>query len=124
MKISIVMPLYNAETYLAECLDSILKQTFAEFELLCVNDGSRDATAEILQLYAARDSRISVFDNGERRGAAYSRNRGLAEATGEYLFFLDGDDVFDEEMLQSAYRKAVENRADIVAYQSVKTKTE
>lgn len=124
MKISIVMPLYNAETYLAECLDSILKQTFAEFELLCVNDGSGDATAEILQLYAARDSRISVFDNGERRGAAYSRNRGLAEATGEYLFFLDGDDVFDEEMLQSAYRKAIENRADIVAYQSVKTKTE
>ena len=124
MKISIIMPLYNAETYLAECLDSILKQTFTEFELLCVNDGSGDGTAEILQLYAARDSRISVFDNGERRGAAYSRNRGLAEATGDYLFFLDGDDVFDEEMVQSAYWKAVENQADIVVFQSVKTKTE
>lgn len=124
MKISIVMPLYNAETYLAECLDSILRQTFKEFELLCVNDGSTDGTSEILQMYAARDARIRVLVNVERRGAAYSRNRGLAEAAGDYLLFLDGDDAFDEEMLWSAYRKAVENRADIVAFQSIKTKTE
>ena len=124
MKISIVMPLYNAERYLQECLDSVLGQTFTEFELLCINDCSNDRTADILQTYSARDERIKVFVNEERKGAAYSRNRGLAEAKGQYLFFLDGDDIFDEGMLQAAYQKAVESEADIVEFQSIKTTTD
>lgn len=124
MMVSVIMPVYNAERYLRECLDSVLGQTFTEFELICINDCANDRTADILSTYAARDTRIRVLVNGEHRGAAYSRNRGLAEARGGYLVFLDADDIFDEEMLQSAYEKAVAYQADIVEFQSVKTTTD
>lgn len=121
MKISIITPLYNAGKYLKEFLDSVLGQVFGEFELLCIDDCSDDGTLEILQAYRKLDERIKIFTNKQHSGAAYSRNRGLEEAEGEYLFFLDGDDIFDEEMLYLAYHKAVETGADIVEFQSFKT---
>lgn len=117
MEISIIMPLYNAEKYLAECLDSVLKQTFNNFELICVNDASTDLTLQMIYDYQKKDSRIKIFSNDRRCGAAVSRNRGMCEAKGKYLAFLDGDDIFDEMMLEEAYHKIEEKKADIVMYE-------
>lgn len=117
MRISIIMPLYNAEKYLEECLHSVLEQTFTEFELICVNDASEDSTMQIIQDFQQKDNRIKILSNDRRRGAAYSRNRGMSEAKGMYLAFLDGDDIFDATMLERAYNKIEEKGADIVMYE-------
>ncbi|MDE6386815.1 MAG: glycosyltransferase [Lachnospiraceae bacterium] len=116
-KISIIMPLYNASKYLEETLRSILQQTLEDFELICINDASTDDTVQIIRNFQTKDGRIHIFSNAERHGAAYSRNRGMKEAKGEYFAFLDGDDIFDEEMLEKAYQAAEEKCADIVTYQ-------
>ena len=113
VKISVIMPLYNAAKYLEECLDSVLKQTLSQFELICINDASTDATLDILRDFQNRDSRIKILINEKRLGAAYSRNKGLKEAKGKYLSFLDGDDIFDEEMLATAFENAEKNEVDI-----------
>ena len=96
--ISIIMPLYNAAKYLEESINSIRKQTFEDFELICMNDASTDDTLEILRHFRKNDARIKIFSNEERKGAAFSRNRGMKEAGGTYLSFLDGDDIFEEEI--------------------------
>lgn len=115
--ISIIMPLYNAEKYLGEALQSILQQTYKNFELICINDVSNDTTMEIVRQYQAVDSRIEVLENQEHSGAAVSRNRGICEAKGKYITFLDGDDIFDEEMLELAYKEAEKYEVDIVMYE-------
>ena len=91
--ISIIMPLYNAARFLEESLESIRKQSFQDFELICINDASTDNTIQILQTFQIKDSRIKILSNDERRGAAFSRNRGMREAKGTYLSFLDGGDI-------------------------------
>ena len=116
-KISIIMPLYNAGKYLEESLVSVLNQTLSEFELICINDASTDDTMSILQKFAARDNRIKILINDERSGAAYSRNRGIKAAVGKYISFLDGDDIFEEEMLDCAYREAKQYSPDIVIFE-------
>ncbi|MCM1231290.1 MAG: glycosyltransferase [Ruminococcus flavefaciens] len=115
--ISIVMPLYNAEKYLKECLESVLGQTFTEYELICVDDASTDSTYKILEEFQKRDERIHIISNAERCGAAASRNKGMFEARGKYLAFLDGDDIFDETMLEKAYGAAEEKGADVVVFE-------
>lgn len=117
MKISVIMPLYNAEKYLEESLRSVLRQTLSDFELICINDGSTDNTLNILKSFQEKDNRIVIFDNEKRYGAAYSRNKGIEMAKGTYLSFLDGDDVFDEEMLEAGYQAAFENAVDVVIYE-------
>lgn len=116
-RVSVIMPLYNAEKYLEECLDSVMAQTFTDFELICVNDASTDDTLEIAERFWAKDSRIKILNNDVRSGAAYARNKGMEEAQGEYLAFLDGDDIFDEGMLGAAYQTAIDCMADIVMYE-------
>mgnify|MGYP002509996588 CR=1 FL=1 len=123
-KISIVMPVYNASKYLEEALCSVLGQTFTDYELICINDCSTDGSLETLRTYQETDSRISILNNPEHRGAAYSRNRGMKVARGEYLAFLDGDDIFDEAMFMKAYRTAKEKLADIVTYQYLHVSSE
>lgn len=115
--ISIVMPLYNAAKYLRESLESILCQSFEDFELICVNDAATDDTMEILRDFRKKDDRILVISNEERSGAAYSRNKGMKAAHGKYLAFLDGDDIFDERMLEKAYFAIEEKAADIVMFE-------
>lgn len=115
--ISIVMPLYNAECFLRETLDSILAQTYCDYELFCINDASEDATVEIVQEYMQRDARIKLIHNTNRRGAAEARNIGLRETKGEYICFLDGDDIFDENMLYEAYKIANEYTVDIIVFE-------
>ncbi|MDE7131956.1 MAG: glycosyltransferase family 2 protein [Lachnospiraceae bacterium] len=117
VEISIVMPLYNAVKYLREALESILCQSFKNFELICINDASTDATMDILRDFKKRDDRIRVFSNEERCGAASSRNKGMGAACGKYLAFLDGDDIFDKRMLEKAYFTIKEKKADIVMYE-------
>lgn len=115
-KVSIVMPLYNAAKYLEESLESVLCQSFADYELICIDDASTDGTMEILYKFIQKDNRIRIKKNTQRSGAAYSRNRGLHEARGNYVIFLDGDDIFDEALLERAVYTLDEYNADIVMY--------
>lgn len=115
-KVSIVMPIYNGSTFLRESIESILKQSLEEFEIICINDASDDCTLDILEEYQRIDNRVIIISNEKRNGAAYSRNRGMREARGEYLAFLDSDDIFDEDMLFLAYNAAKKFSADIVEY--------
>lgn len=112
-EISIIMPVYNAEKFLSETLDSILKQSFVEWELICIDDSSTDSTFDILNQYQRKDNRITILTNSNRKGAGYTRNRGIKEAKGKYLSFLDGDDIFDEDMLAAAFEHAEKNDVDI-----------
>ena len=111
-KVSVVIPVYNVEKYLRECLDSVVGQTLREIEIICVDDGSTDSSLEILKEYAAKDERISVLRQ-ENLHAGVARNAGLTVAKGEYLSFLDSDDFFELNMLEEMYQKAVDNQADI-----------
>ena len=88
MLFSIIIPVYNVDKYLQACLDSVLGQTFSDWEAICVNDGSSDGSAAILEDYAAKDDRIKVI-NQSNAGTATARNTGLRAALGDYIFFLD-----------------------------------
>lgn len=115
--VSVIIPVYNVEQYLRQCLDSVVNQTLKDIEIICVNDSSTDNSLAILNEYAARDSRIKVITqpNG---GAGAARNNGLSASTGKYLSFLDSDDFFEPDMLELAYEKAEEDKADFVVFQS------
>lgn len=91
-KISVIVPVYNVEKYLCSCIDSILAQTFTDFELLLIDDGSRDKSGEICDEYANKDCRVKVFHK-ENGGVSSARNLGIDESKGEYLFFVDSDDI-------------------------------
>ena len=114
-KVSVIIPVYNVEEYLRECLDSVVNQTLKEIEIICVDDGSTDSSLEILKEYAKKDSRITVITQ-QNLHAGVARNAGLAVARGEYLSFLDSDDWFELNMLEESYRKACEQNADIVIF--------
>jgi len=92
-KVSVLMPAYNAEKYIAEAIDSILNQTFSDFEFIIINDGSTDNTADIVKKYAARDNRIKFINNKKNQGVSTIRNILLDKASGEYLIYQDSDDV-------------------------------
>ena len=115
--VSVIVPVYNVEQYLPQCLDSIVNQTLKNIEIICVNDSSTDKSLNILNHYEEKDHRIKVVTqpNG---GAGAARNRGLSLAAGKYLSFLDSDDFFEPDMLELAYNKAVCDKADFVVFQS------
>ena len=115
--ISVIIPVYNAEPYLRQCLDSVTGQTLRDIEIICVDDGSSDCSPAILNEYAQADPRIIVMTQ-ENKSAGAARNRGMAAARGRYLSFLDADDFFEADMLEKAYRSAEENRSDIVVFLS------
>ncbi len=114
-KISVIMPVYNAEKYLADGLASALAQTFTDFELICVNDGATDGSADILAAYAARDARIVVITQ-QNQGAAAARNSGMAAARGEYIYFMDADDALHPQLLELTYALAEKHQADMVCF--------
>ena len=109
MLISVVVPIYNMEAYLAQCLDSLLAQRFTDFELLLVDDGSRDASPAICDRYADRDNRIRVIrkPNG---GVSSARNVGIEAARGRYLLFVDPDDWVDEDFLSQFLEGGMDDR--------------
>ncbi|WP_334094025.1 glycosyltransferase family 2 protein, partial [Helicobacter typhlonius] len=92
--VSVIIPIYNVEKYVAQCLDSIISQSYTNLEIICVNDGSTDSSGEIVQEYAQRDCRICYFEQ-ENQGLGGARNKGLDEAQGEYIYFIDSDDYID-----------------------------
>lgn len=99
MLFSLIIPVFNVEKYLGDCLDSVLNQSFQDWEAICVNDGSTDGSSSILAEYAAKDARIKVVSQANA-GTAVARNTGLKEASGDYIFFLDSDDWLEANTLQ------------------------
>lgn len=112
IKLSIIVPVYNTEPYLCECLDSIINQTIENTEIICVNDGSTDNSLEILERYAKMDSRIKIFTI-ENSGSSIARNYGMSHAKGEYVGFVDSDDYIDLEMFEKLYAKSKAKNLDI-----------
>ena len=117
VEISVIVPVYNSERYLRQCLDSIVNQTFKDLEIICVNDGSKDSSAKILEEYASIDDRFVII-NQENGGAGKARNTGLKSARGKYLSFLDSDDFFEPTMLEKAHEKIEKDDSDFVVYRS------
>lgn len=112
-KISVIVPVYNVETYLPRCLDSLLIQTFSDFEIICINDGSLDNCDKILKDYAKKDKRIKLIDQ-ENQGLSGARNTGLNNARGEYIVFLDSDDYLPSFALEVFIKIALESKADVI----------
>lgn len=108
--ISIIVPIYNAESFLPECIESILKQTYKDFELLLINDGSHDNSAKICEQYGNYDSRIRYFEKSNE-GVSAARNIGLKYASGQYVTFIDSDDIVKSDYLQSLIDN---NNSDLV----------
>ena len=116
-KVSIIMPVYNAAKYLCEAIDSVLKQTYTDFELLLINDMSTDNSEEICRKYSKMDDRIVLLKNSsENHGPGPTRNIGLDYATGEYIYFMDADDWIEDTLLESAVNCILEINADIVQF--------
>lgn len=111
--VSVIIPVYNAEKYLRETLDCVCNQTLRNIEIICVDDGSTDASLAILQEYAARDGRFRILQQ-KNQYAGVARNNGMAAARGKYLSFLDADDLFEPDMLEKLSTRAEETGADIV----------
>lgn len=112
-KVSILVPVYNVEKYLRECLDSLINQTLQDIEIICINDGSTDNSPKILEEYQAKDTRIKVI-NKINSGYGASMNIGLNAATGDYIGIVESDDFADSNMFEDLYIIAVDNNADIV----------
>lgn len=112
IKISVIIPVYNVENYLKECLDSVCKQTLTDIEIICIDDGSTDNSLDILKEYASKDSRIKIITK-ENGGQATARNLGIKEAQGEYVAFVDSDDFIESDMFEKLYVKAKENNLDM-----------
>ena len=100
--ISVIMPVYNVEQYLRRSIESVLNQTFKDFELICINDGSTDNSLEILNEYATKDPRIQII-NQENAGLSCARNSGLEIVQGEYIAFIDSDDFYATNFLEVLY---------------------
>lgn len=113
MELSIIVPIYNVENYLRKCLDSILVQTFTDFELILIDDGSPDKCGEIADEYAKKDNRIIVIHQ-ENKGVSAARNAGLKISKGKYIGFVDPDDYIDVDMYSKMYKSAVKNDSEIV----------
>ena len=104
--ISVIVPVYNVEDYLHVCLNSILNQTFQDFEIICIDDESTDSSSEILEYFASKDSRIKILRNEGNIGLGPSRNRGIDAAKGKYIIFLDSDDWYSFDTLETFFNVA------------------
>ena len=112
-KVSVVVPVYNVAVYLRECMDSLVRQTLQDIEIICVNDGSTDNSPEVLREYAAKDNRIVLVDQ-ENGGYGKAMNTGIDRATGKYLGIVEPDDYVSLTMFEDLYRAAEENNLDLV----------
>ena len=117
--ISIIIPVYNIEKYLPQCLDSVVGQTYENLEIICVNDQSPDGSLDILKDYAERDSRIKIIDK-QNEGVSVARNQAIQNAHGEYIMFIDGDDWIDIQTCEEALKIARCRNADVVLFSYVR----
>ena len=118
-KVSVIVPVYNVEPYLRRCIDSILAQSYQNFEILLIDDGSTDASGDICDKYAEQDSRIFVIHQ-ENKGVSSARNAGLDRCCGEYVSFIDSDDWIDKEMLQTMTSAIEETCADFAVCNEIR----
>lgn len=114
-KVSVIIPVYNTEKYLRECLDSVVNQTLKDIEIICVDDGSTDQSVAILEEYQKQDCRIQILRQ-QNQYAGVARNNGMKAATGKYIIFLDSDDFFALDMLEKAFYCAEKNQVEIVLF--------
>ena len=112
MKVSVIIPVYNVEPYVEECLRSVMCQTLSDIEIICVDDCGADRSIDIVKRLMEEDSRISLFENEHNMGLATARNRGMQRASGEYIYFLDSDDMITKDALAGLYEKAEKERLD------------
>lgn len=112
-KVSIIVPVYNAEKVLRRCLDSILNQSYKDFELIVINDGSKDKSIKIINEYKEKDNRVKVIDN-KNNGVSETRNIGIKASVGEYIQFIDSDDYIEPYMIEETLIKIEENKADSI----------
>lgn len=117
-KISVVIPVYNVEDFLEECLESIVNQTFKDIEIICINDGSTDNSLEILNSYKENDNRFKIFSQ-ENLGHAVATNKGINLAKGDYLYLMDSDDILDLSALEETYNHAKNKDVDFLIFQSI-----
>ena len=115
VKVSVIVPVYNVEKYLEECLDSIINQTLEDIEIICINDGSTDNSLNILNSYTKTDKRMKVFSQ-ENQGQGVARNYGLSIATGDYIYFMDSDDILELNALELVYTNAISNNSELVMF--------
>ncbi|WP_281815661.1 glycosyltransferase family 2 protein [Brachyspira pilosicoli] len=120
IKISVIVPVYNVEIYLKECLNSIINQTLKEIEIICIDDCSSDNSYNILEEYAKKDNRVKIFKNTQNESVGYNRNLGLKEARGEYISFIDSDDFISEDFLYNLYSTAKKYDSDMVNTLNIK----
>ena len=113
MKVSVLVPIYNVEKYLSKCLESLCSQTLQDMEMICINDGSTDASREIVEQYRKKDSRIKVIDQ-DNSGYGFSMNRGLEKAEGEYIAIVESDDFIEPDMMERLYEQAEKYSAELV----------
>ena len=123
VKVSVIIPVYNVQSYLRQCMDSVVGQTLKDIEIICVDDQSTDESLQILQEYAEKDKRVQIITQ-KNAGAGAARNNGMRHANGKYLSFLDADDFFEPDMLQKAYEQAERDQVDFVVYKSDQYHTE
>ena len=116
-KISVIIPVYNVETYLRECLNSVINQSYTNLEIICINDGSTDNSLKILEEYAKKDKRFVII-NQENQGQGIARNLGIKASRGNYIFFLDSDDYILSGTLEKLHKKIMETKSDIVSTQT------
>lgn len=114
-KVSVIVPVYNVELYLRECLESITRQTLKEVEIICVNDGSTDSSLNILMSFANEDNRITILDQ-ENRGLSGARNSGLNFVNGKYIYFIDSDDYLSFDALEKLYNICEEKQLDVIHF--------
>ena len=119
-KISIIIPVYNVEKYLRECLDSCTNQTLKDIEIICIDDCSPDKSIQILEEYQQKDSRIKIFRHEENKNLGAARNTGLKNATGEYIWFVDSDDYIDTKACQILYDAIKEFDVDMLCFSALR----
>lgn len=113
--VSVIIPVYNVEKYLPECLDSVIAQSVEDIEIICVNDGSTDGSGEILNTYAEKDRRIRIITQ-ENRGLSAARNAGAAVSSGRYLYFLDSDDMIAPDALKLMTERCQADQLDFLRF--------
>lgn len=118
IKVSVLIPAYNVEPYIRECLDSVLGQTLKELEIICVDDASTDGTLSILREYEAADPRIQVYCHDRNLGQSCGRNLALSHASGEYVYMLDADDKIVPEALEELYMQCLADRLDVAGFET------
>ena len=118
-KITVIIPFYNVEKYLGECLESVINQTYSNLEIICVNDCSPDNSIEIVEKYIQKDTRIQIIKHETNKGLGAARNTGIKNTTGKYIYFIDSDDFIDLNYIEELYNSIKSNRCDVACNNNI-----